>query len=172
MPKAKCYENYPFWMVLVTAIFSLLIYFLGVYIIYQIGLIWLILYFLFILVLEIKLLKNCTNCYYYGKCCASGRGKISKLFFKKGDSKNFGKRQITWKDMIPDFLVSIIPLIAGIILLIMKFNWLLLAAVLLLFLLSFSGTALIRGTLACKYCKQREIGCPAENLFSKKKNRN
>jgi hypothetical protein len=27
----------------------------------------------------------------------------------------------------------------------------------------------VRGQLACKYCKQRELGCPAEQLFSKTK---
>ncbi|MFH1684097.1 MAG: hypothetical protein ABIA67_04360 [Candidatus Margulisiibacteriota bacterium] len=26
----------------------------------------------------------------------------------------------------------------------------------------------LRGSLACKFCKQRELGCPAEQLFSKK----
>jgi F0F1-type ATP synthase membrane subunit c/vacuolar-type H+-ATPase subunit K len=30
------------------------------------------------------------------------------------------------------------------------------------------GNGYIRGNLTCKYCKQREIGCPAEQLFSKK----
>jgi len=169
MTKSKCYESYPFWMVLVTSLFSVLIYFLGAYVIYKLGIIWLILYLLFILFLEIRLLKSCANCYYYGKCCASGRGKISSLFFKKGDNKKFAKRQITWKDMIPDFLVSMIPFVAGIVLLIIRFNWMLLIAVILLFFLTFMGNAFIHGSLICKYCKQREIGCPAEKLFDKKK---
>jgi len=37
----------------------------------------------------------------------------------------------------------------------------------ILFFLFFGGTAMIRGNLVCKYCKQREIGCPAEKLFNK-----
>jgi hypothetical protein len=28
---------------------------------------------------------------------------------------------------------------------------------------------MIRGSIACKYCKQRELGCPAEQMFAKKK---
>jgi hypothetical protein len=28
----------------------------------------------------------------------------------------------------------------------------------------------VRGQLACRYCKQREIGCPAAQLFNKQKN--
>jgi len=28
---------------------------------------------------------------------------------------------------------------------------------------------LARGSLTCKYCQQRELGCPADLLFTKKK---
>jgi hypothetical protein len=27
----------------------------------------------------------------------------------------------------------------------------------------------VRGHIACKYCKQREIGCPAQRLFDRTK---
>jgi hypothetical protein len=60
-------------------------------------------------------------------------------------------------------------MVLGIVLLIRTFNLLLLVLVILLFLLAFIGNGLIRSSLACKYCKQKEIGCPAEQLFSKKK---
>ena len=29
------------------------------------------------------------------------------------------------------------------------------------------GNGFIRGTLTCKYCKQGELGCPADRLFNK-----
>jgi hypothetical protein len=29
------------------------------------------------------------------------------------------------------------------------------------------GNAVVRGTFACNYCKQKEIGCTAEKLFRK-----
>jgi hypothetical protein len=29
----------------------------------------------------------------------------------------------------------------------------------------------MRGQLACRYCKQREIGCPAAQLFDSTKNK-
>jgi hypothetical protein len=121
-------------------------------------------------VLEIRVMKrSCVNCYYYGKYCAFGKGKISSLFFKKGTPKAFLKRKISWKDILPDFLVSIIPLIAGIVLLILNFNWLLLILIVLLAILTSAGNSFVRGSLACKFCKQREIGCPAEQLFNKRK---
>jgi hypothetical protein len=42
---------------------------------------------------------------------------------------------------------------------------LLVTALAVLIALSFVGNAVLRGSFACKYCKQREIGCPAEKLF-------
>jgi len=120
--------------------------------------------------LEIQVLrKSCVNCYYYGKACAFGRGKLVCLFSKKGDSQEFSKRQVTWKDILPDILVSIIPIVAGVVLLIIDFNWVLLSSVLLLLLFTSAGNGIIRGSLACRYCRQREIGCPAEHLFKRTK---
>ena len=75
---------------------------------------------------------------------------------------------MTWKDMIPDLLISLIPLLAGIVLLIVQFDIYLLATIVLLAFLTTSGNGFIRGKLTCKYCKQRELGCPAEKLFNKK----
>ena len=164
------YENYPFWIVALSNLVSIAIYAIGALIIFKPGIVWLVLYILYIAWLEIRLLrKSCVNCYYYGKFCAFGQGKLSCLFFKKSNAEQFSKEQITWKDILPDFLVSAIPLVAGIVLLVIDFNWLLLTLVILLVLLTFAGNGFIRGSLACKYCKQRELGCPAEQLFSKRR---
>ena len=43
----------------------------------------------------------------------------------------------------------------------------LLALLLALTALSTAGNAVIRGSFACKYGKQRLVGCPAEQLFNK-----
>ena len=170
MKKEVYFENYPLPIVFFSNLVSILIYLIGIFIIYQIGLLWLILYLVFIGILEFRLIKgHCTNCYYYGKTCAFGKGKISSMFFKKGNPKNFCRKQMTWKDIIPDFMVSLIPFIIGIILLIRDFDWILLSFVVLLFVLTFIGNGIIRSQLACKYCKQRKIGCPAQKLFEKKK---
>ena len=69
--------------------------------------------------------------------------------------------------MLPDFAVSLIPLMAGIVLLVIDFSLLLLALVIILGVLAFGGNAIVRGSFACKFCKQREIGCPADKLFNK-----
>ena len=170
MGKAEAYENYPAWIVLASNAVSLAIYLVGAFIIYQAAGLWVILYLAFIGLLEVRLLRgHCTDCYYYGKRCAFGQGKLSSMFFRKGDSKDFCKKQIGWKDISLDFMVSIIPMVIGGALLIMSFSWLILSLVALLFVLSFAGNAFVRGSLACKHCRQRELGCPAEKLFGGKK---
>jgi len=117
MESKECYEDYPFWIVISANLVAVSVYTIGALVIYQVGVIWLVLYLLYVLFLEVKLLRaSCIHCYYYGRCCAFGKGKLSSLLFKKGDSNKFSQKQVTWKDMIPDLMVSIIPIIVGIVL--------------------------------------------------------
>lgn len=170
MEEIKCYENYSYWIIIVSNFLTLAIYTIGIIIIEPLGIIWLLIYLAYIVFLEIRLLrKSCVICYYYGKICAFGKGKISSLLFKKDNRKGFNGN-FTFKDLIPDMLVAVIPIIIGIVRLIMDFNWILLLLVILLLLLVSKGNEFIRGSLACKYCKQREINCPADKMFNKEKN--
>lgn len=169
MDKNKCFEIYPLRYVFCSTILQFTIYIIGLYFVNLLGIIWVFLYLLFIFTLEFRLLKqSCVHCYYYDKRCAFGKGKLSSLFFKKGNPTKFIEKQITWKDMIPDFLVSIIPLCIGIWFLIIDFNWFYLILIIILIVLAFPVNGYLRGSVACKNCKQREIGCPAIELFNKK----
>lgn len=164
-----CYEKYPWWIVLLSNLVSLSIFFIGAYILYGLGLIFTIVYIMYCLFMEIRLLKkSCVNCYYYGKTCGFGKGRLSALFFKQGDISKFTQREMDWKDMIPDLMVSVFPLVGGIILLINNFSLLILVLMIVLVILSMAGNAFIRGYLTCSGCKQRELGCPAEKLFNEK----
>ena len=170
MQEPGCYENYPTLIVIGSNLVSFLIYVIGLVILYRISIILVIGYVLFILILELRLLSgHCVDCYYYGKTCAFGKGRLSSLFFQKGNPEEFNLKKITWKDIAPDFLVFIVPVLAGILLLIQDFSWIVLILIIALFLLGFLGNALVRGQLACRFCKQKEIGCPAEQLFNKTK---
>ncbi len=170
METSKTYENYPIRIVIESNVVSFGIYVLGFLITYQLGRIPSIIYLGFIVVLEFRLIRySCTNCYYWGKTCGFGKGRLSALFFKKGVPLKFCNNVITWKYMIPDLLVSLIPLVVGIILLIMNFEALMLFALILLIALTTAGNGYVRGTLTCRYCKQRELGCPADRLFNKGK---
>jgi len=168
MGELKCHENYPLRTVILANIVSLAIYMAGAFILYQLGWVWLIPYGLCISWLEMRVIRrSCVNCYYYGKVCAFGKGKLSRLLFPKGEAERFKRDKITWKDVAPDFMVALVPAVIGVILLIIDFTWPILSAVVLLVLLASLGNGLVRGSLACKYCKQREIGCPAEQLFNR-----
>lgn len=168
MEQQRYYKDYPARIVLVSNIVSLSIYFIGGFLLYQIGFLWLLLYLAYIFILELRLLKgHCVDCYYFGRTCAFGKGKLSSFFFKRRNPKNFCQNKMTWKNIIPDFLILIIPATSGFIALLINFNWFVLILLVLLIFLGFSGNALVRGRLTCKYCKQRELGCPAQKLFEK-----
>ncbi|GAB4308421.1 MAG: hypothetical protein Kow0019_04890 [Methanobacteriaceae archaeon] len=162
-----CYENYPIKIVFLSNLVSLSIYLIGANIVYGLGLIYTSLYLIYCLFLEINLLKKgCVNCYYYGKICGFGKGKLSALFFKRGDNIKFSKRKLSWKDMIPDMMVFILPVIAGIIQILFQFSWNILLMMVILLVLSMAGNAMIRVFLTCDKCVQRQLGCPAEELFN------
>ena len=168
MEITKTHDNFPIWIVILSNLVSILIYSSGFIITLRLGWIAAVLYLVFILAFEYRLIsKHCGNCYYWGMTCGFGKGRLSALFFKRGDPAKFCNNEMSWKDMIPDLLVSLVPFIIGIVLMIIKFDFNLLFAAIILIVLTTIGNGFIRGNLTCRYCKQRELGCPAEKLFSK-----
>ena len=173
MGERACFENYPLRIVAVSNLFNFSILIIGFYILSGFGILISLLFLAYYLTMEFRILtRSCVNCYYYGKTCFSGRGRVCSLLFKRSEPSRFINANITWKDIISDLLVSIFPIVGGIVLLAISFSWLILVLVVVLLLLSTVGNATIRGSLACKYCKQREIGCPALKLFEKRKMEN
>jgi len=170
METSKRCENYSIGTVMLSNFVSLGIYGLGFLIMFKLNLVLSLLYILYILALEYRLIRyHCTNCFYYGKMCGFGKGIVSSWFFKKGDNSKFCAKSITWRDMIPDILVSLIPFVTGIILMLIKFDCIILIALLLLLAFTTIVNGYIRGTLTCRHCKQKELGCPADMLFTKGK---
>jgi len=161
------FNEYPLRIVFFTNLLNFLIYATGIIIIQGLSWLYVGLYGIYIIILEIRLLRfHCPNCYYYGKVCAFGKGILSSILFKKGNPEMFACKTFGFKELIPDLFVFIIPAITGIILLILEFKWYIFITVLLLIFLNFAGNAYIRGQIACKNCKQRELGCPAEAFFN------
>src|SRR4030042_1150271 len=118
MEKTDYYENYPMRIVFISNLLSVLIYLIGAFIVYQTGIIWLFIYLCYLIFLEIRLLKNsCIDCYYFGKTCAFGKGRISCLFFKKGDTKRFSQKKARWIDILPDLIAVVVPAVICIFLL-------------------------------------------------------
>jgi hypothetical protein len=161
----KRFENYPIWIIILFNLVSWSVYAAGIYLLYLIRP-WLSLLFLiYILYLEFKVYKEgCVNCYYYGKSCASGRGKIAKIF-KKGDPKKFCEKSVSFKDFLPSLIPSIAPVIAGIYLMIVNFNWIILVLTIWPVIVWFVGNPIVYGQLACPHCKQDKICCPVSKYF-------
>lgn len=168
MATQKARENYPVWIPMLSILLSLAIYAVGAWILSGFGLIEALLYLLFCLLSEYRVIsKSCRYCYYYGKLCGLGKGVIAPLFSRKGDPKKFSARDISWKDLIPDFLVLLLPLLGGIIYLFIRFNFLTLGLLVVIAVLALPVTGFMRGCLLCPNCRQRELGCPAQKLFGK-----
>jgi hypothetical protein len=166
MGQIKAYERFPIWIVVLSNVVGMSIYLIGASILAGFGL-WLAgLYLLYCFGLELRLLKgHCVDCYYYGKTCGFGKGKLCSWLFKKGDPRKFAEVKISWATMLPDFMVLAWPVVGGLILLVQNFTWLLVGILVLFVVLSLSGNALVRGSFTCKYCKQKALGCPAAKLF-------
>lgn len=165
----KIYENYPWWSIIISDLVPLTIYAIAGYIIYQFGLIWLIIYLVYFAILELSFYpKACVYCYYYGKWCFSGKGKIAGWFFKKKEPEEFCKRKASFVGMLPELLVVIVPIVLGIILLVKEFNLFILILIILDFILVSWGNAFVRGKLACPHCRQGQICCSARDMFNKK----
>lgn len=162
------FDNFPWWMIAASNMVGLSIYAIGLYLMALLGPWWAVLYAAYCLWMEWRLLSgSCRFCYYYGKRCGFGKGQLCSMFFSKGTEQPLSSKQITWLDIVPDFLVSLVPLVIGIALLVRDFSWLMLLLVVALAFLGTAGTGIVRSQIVCKYCKQRELGCPAEQLFGK-----
>ncbi len=169
MERAPRFENYPSWIVLTATGFSFATYALGAFVISRLGWLFVVLYLAFCTFTELRVVAtSCRGCYYYGKTCFSGKGRLSALLFERSPPGTMAAKEITWRSIVPDFMVLILPAVVGIGLLLVEFEWMILGAIILLVLLATLGSAKLRGSLACRYCKQRDLGCPAEKLFRAK----
>jgi hypothetical protein len=111
-------------------------------------------YALFLLIMLFFVLRKhlCTNCYYYGKMCNTGWGKVSALMFKKGSGNyQFGLKlaRITW------MLATLIPVIGISAVLTLNYSFLNLIFLILFILLT--PVSFITHKKSCEKCKMRFI---------------
>jgi len=100
----------------------------------------------------------CTNCYYYGKWCSTGWGKLSALLFKRGNMENFDTSIGLKLAPITYGLLSLIPLICIVISMVLGFAILKVVVLLLLLLVSFYS-GFVNRKKACANCRMKLI-CP------------
>jgi hypothetical protein len=100
----------------------------------------------------------CSNCYYYGKRCALGWGKVSALFFSQGSIDQFSTCAGIKAAPITYGLLTLIPLVLCIVALVQEATILRVAVLVLLLAVSVYSGAIGRKR-ACINCKMRLI-CP------------
>lgn len=163
------YERFPLRITIPVVLINLLLYALGAYILLRIHFAAAILYLGYCAVIQVNVMRrSCRSCYYYGKNCAFGIGVLCARLFTRQDPASFVNRDVSALTLVPEFLVVIIPVLAGLVSTVLSFSWLYLGVVLAFLLFFLIGTAAVRGIAACKYCRQRELGCPAVQMFSRK----
>lgn len=168
--ESQVFENHPFSTILITNCLILLVWFSALYLVWQLGIFWGVLFAVYLLFLEFSIYKQgCSCCCYYGKKCAFGRGKIAPFLVKKDNPEKFCQRKITWFKLLPTILSSLIPVIIGLTLLAKSFSWPILILTLVLVTNWFFINPLIYGRLVCLHCKQGRLCCPANDFFGKKK---
>ena len=90
----KAYDKFPLSLVLFCIVVSISIYIVGAYLVAPLGGIFVVLYLLYCLWMEIRvLIVSCRDCYYYGRLCAFGKGKICSLLFKMGAPERFKMKE-------------------------------------------------------------------------------
>ncbi len=155
------YDHYPLWWV-IGQNFFLLIYFgigfAGMYPLKIYNIPWLsILYALFLIVMLLFVLRKhlCTHCYYYGKFCNVGWGKLAALMFEE----NSGNYQlgvklagITWAT------ATVVPILG------MIWSYLVTRSttiiILLVIFILLTPISFLTHKKSCERCKMRER-CPA-----------
>lgn len=169
MKKKSLYENYPWQTIVISISHQLAIYIIAGIIIFDFNLSLFFLYLFYLIVLEMTFYpRACVYCYYYGKWCFMGKGKVAALLFEKRNPQKFCERQADFKNMIPELLIVIVPIILGIVLLIQSFSWFISVLIILDIFLMTRGNSYVRGKLACPHCKQGQICCPVNKMFAEK----
>ncbi len=153
-------EEYPMSVVLIENLVLAIWILLGTIVILQESLIIGVFYvagaLLMILVVMRKII--CTHCYYYGKRCHVGWGKISSLLFKKGNIETFSTCSGQKVAPLLFMLLALIPMLFGIGSLVRDFRIYKLVLVALLLSAILYSTIVTRKK-SCGSCKVKLI-CP------------
>ena len=78
MMNTKSYYNFPLWIPFIAILISVISYSIGVVILSGFGIIFLFLYLFYCIGAELLvIIRSCKDCWYYGKICGLGKGKIA-----------------------------------------------------------------------------------------------
>lgn len=111
---------------------------------------------LYVLVLQVLLKKHvCSGCYYYGKSCHLGWGRVAaRLFAQDSGNPKIGMALAVPMYLLPTPVVLIAGVIIGVLLPVGTIHWVVLAVFVALNVVSFPLRA-----KSCGQCKMRAV-CP------------
>jgi hypothetical protein len=101
-------------------------------------------------------LSRCVNCFYYGRACNTGWGKVAAYLYAKGDESKYAEH---YGYAIFLHLLWVVPLLASFLKLIMGKSLFFLIFVLVYALVLWIEKVGLK-KLACRRCHQRDF-CPA-----------
>jgi hypothetical protein len=151
-------ENYPKHVIVIRWIILLLAFGLGIYVLLEVHYVLAIIYIIYsIVALTLILpLSRCVSCFYHGKFCNTGWGKIAAYLFKKGDESKYVEH---YNYAIFLHLLWSIPLLVALLQLVRQRDILVLVVFVVYIIVLFVEKIILK-KLCCKRCHQREF-CPA-----------
>lgn len=159
-PLTFYYENYPASRILMFQFTGILSYTIGFFIIvHTFSNLYAIVYLILCFFANLSvMIGSCTRCYYYGKWCGTGLGKISAKFQRK-DPTRFGQTKTANIELGLNALTIAIPLF---ILLVKFISIPSIKVFIILVALVLSGLlrlVLIKALILCSNCAQGNIKC-------------
>lgn len=104
---------------------------------------------------------RCCYCYYFGKRCYSGLGRLAGLLFQQREASGFAESNHVVPVAAFSFATLLAPLGAGVVFLFVDYSHLLLAALVTYTVVAVAPGFFLQKHLYCAHCKQAELGCPA-----------
>ncbi|MGB2696747.1 MAG: hypothetical protein WBD28_02670 [Candidatus Zixiibacteriota bacterium] len=153
----KFYENYPLPIVLIRWLFLGAAFVLGIYILFQFKDILAYIYIFYgaLCLMLILPLSRCVYCYYHGRVCDCGFGKVASYLFPKNDEAQYSSRYVYFALTYPIWLF---PAFLGFIQ-ILRQRSLKALIVFLAFLLVLFLERVFLKIAGCRNCHQRKT-CP------------
>jgi len=151
-------DNYPAHIIIIRWTILFLAFALGIYVLLEFHHMLAIVYivYAFVALTLILPLSRCGSCFYHGRFCNTGWGKIAAYLFKKGDESTYVDH---YNYAIFLHLLWLIPLLVALLQLVRKRDVFALSIfVIYVFILFVEKISLKK--LCCKRCHQREF-CPA-----------
>jgi hypothetical protein len=151
-------ENYPKHIIVIRWIILLIAFALGIYVLLDLHHMLAIVYILYsVIALTLILpLSRCVSCFYHGKLCNTGWGRVAFYLFKKGDESKYVEH---YNYAIFLHLLWLFPLLVALLQLVRKRDVLALS-ILVIYLFILFVEKIVLKKLCCKRCHQKEF-CPA-----------